>query len=104
MLDIKVWLKTTGMDVAEQRFLQPPALPYIVFVEDSNISGADNKNYITDKAITIELYSYKINREAEGKVEALINEKGIQYKKERMWIDSERFFQTIYNFNLIEKF
>lgn len=104
MLDVKIWLKTTGMDVAEQRFLQPPPLPYIVFTEDRDVSGSDNKNCIADRAITIELYSDKINREAEAKVEALLNEKSIQYKKERTWIDSERFFQTMYDFNLKEKF
>ncbi len=104
MLHIKAWLKTTGMNVAEQCFLQPPALPYIVFVEENDISGADSKNCIADRAITIELYSDRINREVEGKVETLLNEKEIQYKKERTWVDSERFFQTMYDFNLKEKF
>ncbi|MCT8978307.1 hypothetical protein N4T77_17095 [Clostridium sp. CX1] len=103
MLEIKSWLETTGMKVAEERFLKPPALPYIIFLEEVNVSGADNKNCIVDRNISIELYSDKINREAESKIDALLNEKVIEYRKNRTWIDSEKFFQTVYDFNLVEK-
>ncbi|MCT8978655.1 hypothetical protein N4T77_18865 [Clostridium sp. CX1] len=103
MLDIKIWLETTGMKVAEERFLKPPALPYIVFLEEIDVSGADYKNCIADRNISIELYSNKINREAESKIENLLNEKSISYKRGRAWIETEMFFQTVYDFQLIEK-
>jgi len=103
MLDIKPWLQSTGMSVAEERFLKPPALPYIVFLESRDVSGADYKNCIADRDISIELYSSKIDKVAENKIEVLLNEKSIAYKKDHVWLDSENFFQTIYDFNLLEK-
>jgi hypothetical protein len=103
MLDIKTWLEETSMKVAEERFLKPPALPYIIFTDNTNVSGADNKNCIAKRGISIELYSDKINKEAETEVETLLNKKSISYSKDRIWIQGEMFFETIYDFNLIEK-
>lgn len=103
LTDVKSWLETTGMKVAEERFFKPPALPYIVFLEDRAVSGADSKNCIADREISIELYSDKINQSDEQAIENLLNEKAINYKKDRTWIQAEMFFQTVYDFNLIEK-
>lgn len=103
MLDIKPWLETTGIKVAEGCFLKPPALPYVIFNQEHQVSGADNKNCISDRDISVELYSDKINHEAEQKIEDLLNEKAIGYKRDRTWIDSERFFQTVYDFSFTEK-
>lgn len=104
MLDIKSWLETTNMKVEEERFLKPPALPYILFNDNSNISGADDKNCIANRQITIELYSSRINNTAESLIETLLNEKNINYSKDRIWIQTEMYFQTVYDFELVEKF
>lgn len=104
MLDVKTWLKTTGMEVADTCFLKPPSLPYILFLEDRDVGGADNKNCIANTSIKVELYSDKINSMAEQQIENLLNEKAIEYKKERIWIKDDNFFETVYDFNLIEKF
>lgn len=104
MLDIKTWLESTGYNTTEERFSKPPALPYIVFIEDINVRGGDNENCIEERKINVELYSDKINKVAEKAIEDLLNEKSIEYKKERIWIDTENFFQTVYDFNFIEKF
>lgn len=103
MLDVKTWLEKTEMKVAEDRFLKPPALPYIVFTEDTSVSGADSKNCIVDRNISVELYADKITRISEQKIEKLLNEKAIHYTKSRTWIDNDKFFQTLYDFNLLEK-
>lgn len=103
MLDVKTWLEITGMKVAEERFKSPPQLPYIIFTDDRDVGGADNKNCLVNRDISIELYSEKINKEAESKIEDLLNEKAIKFKKNRTWIDSGKFFQTVYDFNLYEK-
>ena len=63
MLDIKNFLERTGMKVAENCFLKPSALPYIVFLDNTSISGADDKNCLLDRDIIVELYSEKINKE-----------------------------------------
>jgi hypothetical protein len=101
LTDVKTWLETTGLKVAEERFLRPPALPYIVFTESRKIYGADNKNKIASRNISIELYSEKIDTASENCVESLLN--GIDYNKDRIWIQSDLFFQTIYDFELVEK-
>lgn len=104
LMNVKLWLESTGMKVAEERFLNPPPFPYVVFSEELDTSGADNKNCIANRNITVELYSESINREAEGKIEALLNEKIFKFKKDRTWIESQRFYQTVYDFQFTEKF
>lgn len=104
MLDIKEWLQTTGMKVAEDCFKSPPPLPYIVFTDENNTSGADDKNCILKRSISVEMYSEIINKQSESKIEALLNEKSINFKRNRTWVDSQRFWQTVYDFDLVEKF
>lgn len=101
LTNVKIWLETTGLKVAEERFLKPPALPYIVFTESRTMIGADNKNLAANRAISIELYSEKIDSVSEGKIEALLG--AIEYSKDHIWIQTELFFQTVYDFDLIEK-
>lgn len=103
MLAIKSWLETTSMAVAEERFLRPPVLPYVVFTETATVGGADGKNLIADRQISIELYSDKISVTAEQSIETLLNANAIHYTKGRTWIDVEMFFQTVYDFGLTEK-
>jgi len=104
MLAIKSWLETTSMKVSEERFLKPPPLPYIVFTEYNEISGADNKNSIATRDISIEFYSVNIDRNSESLIETLLNEKAINYTKDRLWIDAEGMFETVFDFTLTEKF
>lgn len=103
LTDVKIWLETTGMKIAEESFSKPPALPYIVFKDETTVRGADYKNSIADRNISAELYSKTIDNVAEQKIENLLNEKAIEYKKNRTFINTEKFFQTVYDFNLIEK-
>ena len=44
-----------------------------------------------------------INKVKEVNNDIEIKEKSINYSKSRTWIDSEKFFQTSYDFNLYEK-
>lgn len=104
MLDIKAWLETTEIKTAETSFIKPPPLPYIVFTENKDVRGADNRNCISERTISIEFYSSVVDHTSEGEIEGLLNEKLIEYSKDRIWIDTENMFETIYDFNLIEKF
>lgn len=103
MLDVKLWLESTGMKVAEEYFIKPPTLPYLIFKEEIDVTRVGNKECIANRQISIELYSEKVNHESENKIEVLLNEKSIDNKKSRTWIESEKFFQTMYDFNLYEK-
>ena len=104
MLDIKDWLEATDLIVSEERFINPPPLPYIIFMEDSDISGADSKNCIASRDISIELYSLKVDHISEKTIENLLNEKAMSFKRDRIWIDTEGMFETVYDFNFVEKF
>jgi len=102
-IDVKVMLEETGLKVAENCFLRALALPYIVFLQDSKNSGADNKICLIERNITVELYSSKVNREKENEIEEILIKNSIEFSKNRTWIDSEKVFQTVYDFNLYEK-
>lgn len=104
MLDIETWLNTIGLKVSEERFIKPPPLPYIIFMDNTEISGADNKNCIAHRNIRIELYSVKVDHVSEKLIENLLNEKSINYKIDRIWLDTEMMSQAIYDLNFIEKF
>lgn len=104
MTDIKTWLETTGLKVAEESFKVPPKLPYIIFKDEDKIRGADDLNCIANRSINLELYSNTIDSSVETRIENLLNEKAIEFKKSRAWVDSEQFFQTVYDFDLLEKF
>jgi len=104
MLEIKTWLETTNLKVFEERVLKPPPFPYVIFTEYNEISGADNKNSIATRDISIEFYSVNIDRTSESLIETLLNEKAINYIKDRLWIDTEMMFETVFDFTLTEKF
>ena len=104
MLGIETWLETTGLKVAEERFLKPPPLPHIIFTEYNDIGGADDKNCIASRDISVELYSLTVDRISESLIENLLNQKAINYTKGRLWIDTEMMFETVFDFTLTEKF
>ena len=102
-INVKEMLEETGLKVAEDCFLRAQALPQIVFLEKSNCNGADNKVFILERDITVELYSSRINREKENELEEIFIKNYIDFRKNRIWIDSEKVFQTVYDFSLYEK-
>lgn len=70
MLDVKNMLEVgTGLKVAETCFTKAQQLPYIVFQDFMEENGADYKNNIVERNITIELYSEKISKEKEMIIE-----------------------------------
>ena len=93
-----------GETFRETRFLKPPRSTYAVFMDSFTRRGADNLNLITDHSGTIELYSYKADPEAEARIEAMLDELGLEYdKSERYWIQSEQLYQVVYTFDWTEK-
>ena len=103
MLDVKKLLEQTGLKIGEVAFLKPPALPYIIILEDKEELGADQLNNIINRNLTIEFYSEKINKEKEAEIENLLKSKSLKFKKERVYIDSQKIFETIYTFSIYEK-
>lgn len=88
----------------ETRFLKPPKTTYAIYTDSFESRGADSLNLIKDHDYTIELYSDKPDPDAESRVEASFDTLGLAYEKgERIWIEAEQLYQTLYTFNYIEK-
>lgn len=103
MLDVKAWLETTGLTVAESRFLYPPTLPYVVFLVAADIGGADLVNTLISRDITIELYAETVSAAGETGIEALLDALPTAYTKTRIWLAAEKMFETIYEFTIAER-
>ena len=88
----------------ETRFLKPPTTTYAVFMDSFTRRGADSENLIKEHDYTIELYSYRADPKAESKIEAMLDELGLDFDKDdRYWIQEEQLYQVVYTFSYIEK-
>lgn len=103
-MELKPWLEQTGLPVNETRFLKPPPLPYLVFLDSSQVYGADDcPGLLEQHKVRVELYAQAISRALEQKVVALLHAQGLEYHHDCVWIDSEKFFMSVYEFDYTEK-
>ena len=77
----------------------PPFICY--FVDDEKHSGADDKNYIKEPLIIVELYTDKKDIEIERKLDGLLN--GYGFEKYEAWIEDENLLQVAYHIPITEK-
>lgn len=61
----------------------------------ANVS-ADNEMYFSSKQLDIELYTDRKQPEIERQVEAVLRRHHIFYQKSEQWIDSEQFYEVLY--------
>lgn len=92
----------------ETRFLKPPETTYAVFMDSYKTGGGDSVAFIKRHTITIELYEYTPDPNAEALVETMLHEyyplmvDGWE-KEDRYWIEEEQLYQVVYTFEYIEK-
>ena len=97
-------LTATGLPYKESRFLKPPTTTYAIFNDSVDRRGGDNINLLSQHDISIELYEYAPDPDAEKAIETQLDIRGIEYSKEsRYWIQSEQLYQVVYDFNYIQK-
>jgi len=97
-------LTATGLPYKESRFLTPPKTTYAVYNDSIERRGGDNINLLSQHDITLELYEYKPDSEAEKALEAQLDINGLEYAKEsRFWIQQEQIYQVVYDFSYYEK-
>lgn len=101
--EFRTLLEISGLPVAEYSFNRPPPLPYLVYLTDERVRGSDDLCSIVEYGLSVELYSKGIDRKAEKKLEDMLQIRGMEYTKNRIWVDSEKFFLTRYNFNFTTK-
>lgn len=88
----------------ETRFVKPPQQTYIVYMDAFNRYGSDDMNLLTAHDVTFEMYQYTPDKDAEKRLEDVLNRMGISFDKQpRYFIDSEQLYQVIYEFSFIEK-
>lgn len=104
MTDIKDFLeKASGLPVEDTAFTKPPKLPWIVFLDDFSGDGDDFHMQIGEHNLAVELYAERIEIQTEKKLEAAFEAKGWKYERGRVWLNSEKMFETIYTINFTEK-
>lgn len=103
-------LKTIGYPVAYDHFeadddSPPPDPPFILYlIPNSKSYGPDDSRaLIRDSYYRVELYTDIKDIAAESKVESTLDAASIQYDKTETYIQSEKLYQIIYDFNFIEK-
>lgn len=93
-----------GLPHKESRFLTPPKSTYAVYFDNIERSGGDNINLLTKHDITLELYEYAPDRNAEIALEGELDNFGLEYTKQaRYWIQEEQIYQVIYEFSYYVK-
>lgn len=102
---VKEILTAAGIQERGSRFVKPPAGTYAVWFDDTDTDGPDGMPpRIFTHSVTVELYEPKKDDAAVVALEAEMNARGLHWtKQDRLWIQSEQMYQTIYEFTYIEK-
>ncbi|WP_213997277.1 hypothetical protein [Tepidanaerobacter syntrophicus] len=93
-------LTSTGLPVAYGSFTAPKKPPFITYqFANSNDFIADSKNYADIARWRVELYTADKDISSESKVEQALSD--FVYTKAEYWIDEEKMFQIVYEFETI---
>lgn len=93
---------TTALPNAYYEFEEPVSLPFITFYYPyRNDVMADNLNYQPIEHTVLELYTEQKDPAQESEVEKVLNGSEIAFSKESNYIESERMWQTVYEFDLV---
>ncbi|MBQ8962620.1 MAG: hypothetical protein IJ089_02310 [Clostridia bacterium] len=94
-------LEETGLPFAYDHFAEreSPDPPFICFLYpgDNNFS-ADGRAYYKINQVNVELYTDLKDPGLEANVEAVFDRHGIFYGKTENWIESEKLYEVLYQF------
>lgn len=98
-------MTAAGIKGRGSRHTKPPAGTYAVWFDDIDTDGPDGMPpCIFKHSCTIELYEPKKDPAAVAALEAELSAAGLKWtKQDRLWIQSEQMYQTIYEFTYTEK-
>ena len=83
---------------AEVESPDPPFLCYLL--PGSNNFSADGKVYYKIGRVNLELYTDRKDPEVEQKLEDALDAASIFYNKTEVWIDSEKLYEVLYQFEM----
>ncbi len=96
-------MEEMGLPFAYDHFAQgeSPDPPFLVFlIPSSDNFAADGRIYYRIDQIHIELYTDEKNPEKERQVESVLDRHSIFYGKTEYWIESERLYEVLYQFEM----
>ena len=96
-------LQKTGIPFAYDHFAEgeSPEPPFICYLcPGSNNFSADGKVYYKINQVNIELYTDRKDPEVEQKLEDALDAASIFYNKTEVWIDSEKLYEVLYQFEM----
>lgn len=81
---------------AEGESPSPPFICYLLPGTDN--FSADGRVYLKVNQINIELYTDYKDLSVESKVETVLDSHGIFYDRSEVWIESEKLYEVLYQF------
>ena len=103
MEEITAMLAKTGIPYAYDHFAEgeSPAPPFICYLQPgSDNFAADGRVYFKIDQLHIELYTDEKSPETERRLEAVLDAHGIFYNKSEVWIESEKLYEVLYQFEM----
>lgn len=80
---------------------ESPAPPFICYLTPgSDNFAADGRAYYKINIVNIELYTDTKDPSVEQKVESVLDANGIFYDKTEVWIESEKLYEVLYQFEM----
>ena len=96
-------MEAIGLPYAYHHFAEgeSPEPPFICFLmPGSDNFAADGRVYYKINGYHIELYTDIKSPELEDQLEAVLDERGIFYNKSEVWIESEKLYEVLYQFEM----
>ena len=96
-------LNALGIPYAYDHFAEgeSPEPPFICYLcPGSNNFAADGKVYYKISQVNIELYTDRKDPAVEQKLEDALDAASIFYNKSETWIESEKLYEVLYQFEL----
>jgi hypothetical protein len=96
-------MEEIGLPFAYHHFAEgeSPDPPFICFLTTgSDNFAADGRDYFKIDRINVELYTDRKDPVHENSVETVLDRHGIFYNKSEVWIDSEKLYEVLYQFEL----
>lgn len=99
--EIVEMLEETNLPIAYDHFAEgeSPDPPFICFLfPGSDNFSADGRVYLKVRNVNVELYTDLKDPELEERLETVLDRHGIFYQKSEVWIEEEKLYEVLYQF------
>ena len=99
--EIVEMLEETNLPIAYDHFAEgeSPDPPFICFLfPGSDNFSADGRVYLKVRNVNVELYTDLKDPDLEERLETVLDRHGIFYQKSEVWIEEEKLYEVLYQF------